>query len=351
MHLGNDDDLPAQRTIPELFAGVVRSRPGAPALIGPDGQLTFAELDRLSGHLSGSLAARGIGPESLVAIRVRNPVRSIIAMIAVTRAGGAYLAIDHTYPPDRLKFILDSATPQLVIGDGADLGIEVAATLPVFTLPPGVDGDERKADRTEHRPEEPDISADNLAYVVYTSGSSGVPKGVAVSHAGVETLVREQSARFALGPDARVLQFASLSFDASVSEIWVTLLAGAALVCSDGERILPGDDLVRIVERFGVTHVTLPPSALLAMAPEDLPGTTIVVAGEECPAHLAARWGQDRRLINAYGPTETTVCATMSDPLDSAEAPIGRPLAGRNAYVLDEALRLVPEGVVGELYV
>jgi amino acid adenylation domain-containing protein/non-ribosomal peptide synthase protein (TIGR01720 family) len=351
VNLGYDDDLSMQRTIPELFALVVRSQPDAAALIGPDGQLTYAELDRLAGHLSNSLVARGIGPESLVAIKARNPVRSIIAMIAVTQAGGGYLAVDPSYPPDRVKLILASAAPQLILSDDTDLGVEVTSSPPVFTFMAGAERDERQVDRTELRPEDLGPSLDNLAYVVYTSGSSGVPKGVAVSHAGIETLVGEQSVRFGLSPGARVLQFASLSFDASVSEIWVTLLAGATLVCSDGERILPGDELVRMVEQFAITHVTLPPSALLAMAPEDLPGVTIVVAGEECPAHLAAQWGQGRRLINAYGPTETTVCATMSDPLDSAEAPIGRPLAGRCVYVLDAALRLVPAGVVGELYV
>ncbi|WP_167521669.1 non-ribosomal peptide synthetase [Microbispora triticiradicis] len=351
MHLDYDDDVSRRRTIPELFSLVAGSRPDAVALIGPAGQLTYAELDQLAEKLSSNLVARGIGPESLVAIKVRNPMHSIIAMIAVTRAGSGYLAIDHTYPPDRLKFILTDAAPQLVLSDDADLGVELNGSLPVLTFSPDVAGGEGEVPRTERRPEGPGLSSENLAYVVYTSGSSGVPKGVAVSHTGIETLVREQSVRFGVGPDDRVLQFASLSFDASVSEIWVTLLAGATLVCSDGERILPGGDLVRLVEQFAVTHVTLPPSALLAMVPEDLPGTTIIVAGEECPGHLAAQWGRGRRFINAYGPTETTVCATMSDPLDSAEVPIGRPLAGRCVYVLDAALRLVPAGVVGELYV
>jgi amino acid adenylation domain-containing protein/non-ribosomal peptide synthase protein (TIGR01720 family) len=351
VHLGYDVDLSMQRTIPELFALVVRSQPDAVALISPDGQLTYAELDRLAGHLSSSLVACGIGQESLVAINVRNPVRGIIAMLAVTRVGGGYLAIDHSYPSDRLKFILADAAPHLILSDDADLNVDVTGIGPVLTILPDIEREERNIDQAQQRAQEINLSSDNLAYVVYTSGSSGIPKGVAVSHAGIETLVREQSVRFDIGPDARVLQFASLSFDASVSEIWVTLLAGATLVCSDGERIMPGGDLVRVVEQFAITHVTLPPSALLAMVPDDLPGTTIVVAGEECPAHLAAQWSQGRRFINAYGPTETTVCATMSDPLVSAQAPIGRPLAGRRVYVLDAALRLVPTGAVGELYV
>ncbi|WP_206795353.1 non-ribosomal peptide synthetase, partial [Amycolatopsis sp. MtRt-6] len=351
VHLGHGDDLSARRTIPELFALVVESQPDAVALVGPAGRLTYAEVDRLAGRLADSLVARGIGPESLVAIKLRDRVHSVLTMLAVMRAGGGYLPVDPTYPPDRLKAVLEGAAPRLVVSDSADLGVESTDAPPVFEFDPDAAGREPGAGHAGLRQAEKSLSADNLAYVVYTSGSSGAPKGVAVSHAGIETLVREQSARFDLAPGDRVLQFASLGFDASVSEIWVTLLAGATLVCSDGERILPGEELVRVIGEFGVTHVTLPPSALLAMAPEDLPGTTIVVAGEECPAHLAAQWGRNRRLINAYGPTETTVCATMSDPLGSAAVSLGRPLAGRGVYVLDGVLRRVPVGVVGELYV
>ncbi|WP_305787978.1 non-ribosomal peptide synthetase [Symbioplanes lichenis] len=349
VHPRGDDDVSTPRTIPELFAAVAGSRPDAVALIGPAGRLTYAELDRLAERLATALVARGIGPESLVAIRVRNPMHSIVAMVAVTRAGGGYLAVDHTYPPDRVRFILADAQPALILADEADPGAELTAGRPVLTFRPDTEEGGDESPGGERRAAGP--RPGNLAYVIYTSGSSGVPKGVAVSHTGIETLVREQSERFGLGPEARVLQFASLSFDASVSEIWVTLLAGATLVCSDGERILPGEDLVRLVEQFAVTHVTLPPSALLAMTPEDLPGTTIIVAGEECPAHLAEQWGRTRRFVNAYGPTETTVCATMSDPLDAAFVPIGRPLAGRDVYVLDGVLGLVPAGVVGELFV
>ncbi|MBR7834894.1 amino acid adenylation domain-containing protein [Actinospica durhamensis] len=350
--LDHDDDLSAQHTIPELFALVVASRPDATALVGPDCRLTYAELDRLAGRLSEDLVAHGIGPENLVAIRMHNPVHSVIAMIAVTRAGGGYLVLEGTYPPARLKAMLDGSAPRLIVSDGVD--VEIPGTLPVLTFHPDTqaDQDAGEAGRAAHRGGESGLSPANLAYVIYTSGSSGAPKGVAVSHAGIATLVREQAERFGVTPDARVLQFAPLSVDASVSELWVTLLSGATLVCSDSDRVLPGEELVRVVEQFAISHVTLPPSALLAMAPEDLPGTTIVVAGEECPAYLAAQWSRGRRLINAYGPTETTVCATMSDALDdSGQVPIGRALAGLGVYVLDGALQAVPEGVVGELYV
>ncbi|WP_345025665.1 AMP-binding protein, partial [Actinomadura keratinilytica] len=170
---------------------------------------------------------------------------------------------------------------------------------------------------------------------------------MAVRHGGVVNLVAAQSQGFGVGCDARVLQFASLGFDAAVSEVFVALLSGAAVVMVD----VPGGDLAGVVSSYGVTHVTVPPSVLGVV--EDLPdGVTVVVAGEACPPWLAQRWSAGRRFINAYGPTETTVCATMTGPLSGGDVvPIGRPIANTRVFVLDEFLRPVPPGVTGEMYV
>ena len=165
-------------------------------------------------------------------------------------------------------------------------------------------------------------SVDGAAYVIYTSGSTGVPKGVVVSHRGLAGLVASQADRFGVGAGSRVLQFASLSFDAAVSELAVTLGSGGALVLPSA------GSLADAVAAGGVTHLTVPPS-VLATVEEGLPGSvaTVVVAGEACPVPLAARWAQNYRVINAYGPTEVTVCATMS----AAAGPRRRRGAGRAA--------------------
>ncbi|MGP3954343.1 AMP-binding protein, partial [Streptomyces sp. 7N604] len=198
------------------------------------------------------------------------------------------------------------------------------------------------------------VGADDVAYVIYTSGSTGRPKGVAVTHRGIGNLAAAQIGRFEVGAGSRVLQLASLSFDASVWELFMALLSGAALVMADADKLPPNGSLTATAEEFGVTHVTVSPSVLATV--EELPDSlsTVVVASEVCPPALVEKWAPGRRMVNAYGPTEVTVCATMSMPLEpagSGPVPIGRPITNTQAFVLDEHLRPVPEGVAGELYV
>ncbi|MEU2396021.1 amino acid adenylation domain-containing protein [Streptomyces sp. NPDC007369] len=318
----------AGASLPEMFAAQVAATPDAVALVCGDTELTYAELDARANRFAHALIARGIGPEQTVAVALPRSVESVVAVLGVLKAGAAYLPVDPAYPQARIAYMLEDARPALMVEDPA-LVTEVSGwpeTDPVVEL---------------------DVR--HPAYVIYTSGSTGRPKGVVVGHGGVASLVAGQIERFAIDPDSRVLQFASPSFDASVSEIYTALLRGAALVLPPA-----ADPVAALTDRdLAVTHVTVPPSVLAALPEGSVHVSTLVVAGEACPPELVDRWAPGRRMINAYGPTETTVCATMSTPLSpgSGVPPIGRPIAGARVYVLDERLRIVPPGVIGELYV
>jgi amino acid adenylation domain-containing protein len=189
----------------------------------------------------------------------------------------------------------------------------------------------------------------HLAYVIYTSGSTGRPKGVMLAHGGAVNLASAQSRAFETGPDSRVLQFASPSFDAATSEVLMALCRGAALHLAPAGRLR--DALPAVVEERAITHVTLPPSLLAVLPPASLPAlTTLVVAGEACPEGLLAHWAKDRCFFNAYGPTETTVCACMAQCRPGMGAPpIGRPIANTRIHILDRHLQPLPIGIPGEL--
>ncbi|MDX2961157.1 non-ribosomal peptide synthase/polyketide synthase [Streptomyces acidiscabies] len=318
-----DSGIPAE-PLPTSFARQVRTTPDAVALVAGERELSYAELDARANRFAHHLIQQGVGPEDLVALKLPRSVELVVGILGVLKAGAAYLPVDPAYPESRIAFMLDDARPAVVV----DSPETVAATDYPDTTPP-----------IHALPQHP-------AYVIYTSGSTGRPKGVVVSHSGLAHLVAGQVERFAIDADSRVLQFASPSFDASVSELYTALLTGATLVLPP-----PGNPLPALTE-LDVTHVTVPPSVLVALEGE-LTATTLVVAGEACSPELVQRWAPGRRMINAYGPTETTVCATMSDPLTPTGQlpPIGRPITGARVYVLDAGLQPVPPGVPGELYV
>nr|WP_168488174.1 non-ribosomal peptide synthetase [Streptomyces sp. RLB1-33]QIY68645.1 amino acid adenylation domain-containing protein [Streptomyces sp. RLB1-33] len=347
----------AAATLPGLFAARVAATPHAPALICDGTELTYGQLDARANQLARRLAAAGVGPESLVAVMMERSADLVVTLVAVLKAGGAYLPVDPGYPADRVLYMLNDAHPVCVITtQECEEAVPGLVGVPVLVLDePGM---AQQLSTTDDGP----LTVAELggpllpahpAYVIYTSGSTGRPKGVVVSHAGLASLVATQVEALGAGPGSRVLQFASVSFDAATWELVMALCSGAALVVAGAEDLLPGPSLVDLVARHGVTHATLPPAVLGALDPDGLPSvTTLVSAGEALGADVLARWARGRRFVNAYGPTETTVCATMSAALEpGADLSIGRPITNTRVYVLDDRLEPTPPGVAGELYV
>ncbi|WP_245651928.1 non-ribosomal peptide synthetase [Streptosporangium amethystogenes] len=339
----------------ELFEERVRVAPGAVAVEFGELSLSYEELNARANRLARHLIGLGVGPERLVAVALPRSIMSLVAMLAVAKAGGAYLPVDPEYPVERIGYVLDDAAPVCVLTDAATSEVLPASVLEILVDRLGLDGDvggDGGGDVSDAERRTP-LSPASPAYVTYTSGSTGRPKGVVVTHSGIGSLAHGQIERFGVLPDSRILQFASPSFDAMVSEVCMALLSGARLVMAPVEELMPGEALTGVLRRHKVTHATLPPAALAVLPEDGLPaGMTLVVAGEACPPALAGRWSVGRRMINAYGPTETTVCATMSRPLGGEGVPpIGTPISNARVYVLDDRLRPLPTGLPGELYV
>ncbi|MFE9681823.1 non-ribosomal peptide synthase/polyketide synthase [Streptomyces sp. NPDC006285] len=328
-------------TLPELFERQAAGTPDAVALLDGDRRLSYADVDRAANRLAHRLIARGVGPEEIVALVLPRTAETVVAQLAVAKAGGAFLPVDPAYPERRREFMARDAGARVVLADPAQIWVAEED---------GPDSAPTDADRTIA------LTPDHPAYVIYTSGSTGTPKGVTVTHRGLAGFAAAAAERYAAGPGDRVLQFASPSFDASVLELCVSLLSGAALVTGE-EGPLIGERLADVLAGRRISHTLIPPAALATVPPQTsdaLPHLrTLIVGAEACPADLVERWAPGRRMINSYGPTEATVVATWTDPLSPAGGapPIGRPAGATRVYVLDAALRPVPPGVTGELYV
>ncbi|WP_446039248.1 amino acid adenylation domain-containing protein [Streptomyces sp. SID1121] len=348
-------DVPAV-TLPELFQAHAARTPSATAVVFEGVEVGYAELNARANRLARLLIDRGVGPESLVAVMMHRSVDLVVALLAVVKAGGAYVPVDPDYPAERIAYILTDAQPLLMLTT-TDLASRLTDGHPPYVavddLRTTTLNDLPDTDPTDTERRAPLLPA-HPAYVIYTSGSTGRPKGVTVTHQGLPNLAAAQAEEFAITAGSRVLQFASASFDAAIWEAVMALCNGACLVSAPSHDLLPGQALVRLIAERSVTHATLPPAVLALLEPDSLPSlTTLVTAGEALSQKVVARWADGRRLVNAYGPTEFTVCATTTSPLgaDEHNTPhIGTPIANTQVYVLDAALRPVPVGVAGELY-
>ena len=349
----NTGRVVAEATLPVLFQEQVYRRPDATACVAGDESVTYGDLNRRANRLAHELIALGVGPESVVGLAADWSMDSLVAVWGIVKAGAAYLPLDMSCPENRLAAIVEEARPALVLSSTSTTG-DLPDRVETVVL------DAREVEeRIAKRPAGDPSNGDRVArlvkkhpvYVMYTSGSSGRPKGVVVTHEGVPSLAGAQAERFGISSGSRVLRFASLAVDVAFCEIVTTQLAGGTVVLPrPGER--HGEAVSRAVLKYAVSHAPLPPAVLVTLEERQWPDVTVIVGGEQTPERLVDRWSHGHRVINGYGPTETTVCATMSGPLEPGRgAPIGRPIWNTRVYVLDGRLEPVPVGVHGELYI
>lgn len=308
--------------------------------------LTYAGLEARASRIAAALIARGAGPEVVVGVLLDDPLECIVAVVAIWKAGSAYLPLDPTLPDARLRVMVEDARPVMLLASSGLAGRVGWGEHGALTL----DQAER-ASATDVTVQPAPGHPESLAYVVYTSGSTGRPKGVLITRRGVMHIVDCQERQFSPGPQDNVLQFASLGFDASVFELLLGLAHGATLHVARREALLPGGPLRDTLRSRGITHALLSPSVVATLEAEtDLPLTCLIVGGEACSEALARRLAPRLRLFNAYGPTEITIYSTLAELTpDFERLTIGRAIDHMDAWVVDSRVRPAPVGASGEI--
>ncbi|MFM1722353.1 amino acid adenylation domain-containing protein [Rhodococcus sp. PAM 2766] len=341
------------RTLPDILADAARIDPDAPALSSAERVLDYRELDERSTRMARHLVADGVGPEDVVALGLTRSIEFVLGVWAVAKTGAAFVPVDPTYPRERIDHMLGDS--------GARVGLTVErwrASLPAAVSWRAIDSDgyrdgltvfsgEPLTDAERRAP----VRVDNPAYLIYTSGSTGIPKGVALTHRGLANLVAAERESLAVTEDARVSQFTSPSFDASVFELLMAFGSGAHLMIAPPD-VYGGEELTRGLADRRATHAFFTPSVLGSLSSDGLDAlASLAVAGEACPPELVGRWAPGRRMFNAYGPTETTIMSNIAGPLLPGEpVTIGGPTLGFVELVLDARLQPVAIGTPGELY-
>lgn len=336
-----------ETTLAELIEGQMAATPAAEALCFEGERLSYAELNRRTAALAGALRARGVGAESIVAVALPRSLELVIALVAVLRAGGAYLPLDLDHPPERIATILRSARPVAVLAQDDNHGLYGEKLLRPAQWPDAV-------------PQSlPLPQPDDAAYVIYTSGSTGDPKGVLVTHRAIVNRLLWMGEFYGIRGDDRILQKTPATFDVSVWEFFLALIFGATLVVARPGAHRDPAALADVIRRERITTLHFVPSMLAAFldAPEskDLHFRRVFCSGEELPAELRDRFHRriHAELHNLYGPTEAAVDVSYwpaSADDRSSPVPIGHPVWNTRLVLLDEQRRPVPPGVVGHLY-
>ncbi len=357
-------DLVEGATVADLVEAAAARTPDAMAVVAGDEALTYADLDARANRLAHHLQARGVGPEVTVGVCLARSPELAIALLAVLKAGGACVPLDPSFPPERLAFMVDDAAVAAVL-TSEDLASRLpSVAAPVVRLDTDAPG---WADLPASPPPRL-IGPAHLAYVIYTSGSTGRPKGVLSIHRGLVSHHRAVVDLYGLAPGDRVLQFCSIGFDVSIEEMFPTWAAGATLVFRPENSPLLGREWLAWLGDQRITVVNLPTSYWQAWGRDlDTSGHTVpdairlvVVGGEKALGSAYRTWsrvsGGRSRWVNAYGPTETTCMSTFyetppGEPPEDRDPPIGRPLPGTTLAVVDDGLRPVPAGVIGELLI
>lgn len=337
------------RLLIDAFEETVEKYPQNIAISKDGRKYTYQEFNQNINRIARYLMDQGLRHGDCVAICLNRSIKTMELMFATIKIGCVYVPIDPSYPKNRIQFILNATKAKVLFSENSLANI-LDGINNVIDL--GV------ADVVAHMDQYAETNIDcyidkkDLAYIIFTSGTTGTPKGVMIEHIGICNMVQGVNKGWGVQSDSKVLQFASLSFDASIAEIFIALLSGAELVLKDKEEILPGSGLEKVLMEAKITDVILTPSVLMLTDANGLSELrSVLSAGESCNSTVIQKWAPGRRFVNAYGPTESTVCATykLCTQEDFNNITIGKPIEGTKIYVLDDDSNPVPIGMKGEL--
>ncbi|MBL4658905.1 MAG: non-ribosomal peptide synthase/polyketide synthase, partial [Alcanivoracaceae bacterium] len=344
-------DYPQELCTHQLFEQQVKIGPDDTAVFYEGQSLKYFELNVQANQLAHFLIEQGIKPDDCIGVCVERSLDMMIAVLAILKAGAAYLPLDPDYPQGRLEHMMQDSGLSYVVTQKHLVDISCGDSRKLLLLD-DQDFINLLADYSQENPQVKILNSQHLAYIIYTSGSTGLPKGVMIEHHSANNLAIAQIAHLSVKKQSRVLHFASINFDAATSEWMMALLSGASLYICEKSIRKDLNKLADYLQGNRITHVTLPPAVLHYLdSTREYAFDSLLVAGEAFEEKLSHQWGAQYNFFNGYGPTEVTVCATMSSPIIKQRLNIGQPIANTCLYVLDDNQQILPYGSVGELYV
>ncbi|PGV75242.1 non-ribosomal peptide synthetase [Bacillus cereus] len=341
-------EYPRNRTIHQLFEEQVCRTPNQLAAVYENEKITYEELNKRANQLARRLQEKGVQPNQLIGIMVERSIEMIVGILGILKSGGAYVPIDPEYPKERIEYILKDSNVNILLTQNSLLeNVQYKGSVLNLNEEENYSLNVSNLEFLGH--------PSDLAYVIYTSGTTGKPKGVMVEHHGLCNLKEYFKEKIKMSEEDRVLQFASLSFDAACWEILMSLLIGSSLYIPKKQTILDYQLFIKYMNENKITMALLPPTYLSQIKPSDLPSLEKLITGGSAPTlELIEKWRKYVTYINAYGPTEDSIMTTVwigNEEFEGSTVPIGRPIANHNVYILNQNTQLQPIGIAGELCV